>query len=286
MRALIAGTGDLPSAIAAAAPTRPLVAAMAGFAPNGLEVDLTWRLETLGTLIANLHEHGVTEICLCGAIARPSVDLKAIDRATLPLLPTFVMALRKGDDGALRAFIDVMEKAGFAVKAAHEIAPGLLPPEGVLSTTQPYAGAEADAQQGDLVSQKQGQDDLGQACVIRDGKLLAREDDRGTDVMLAGLDGSDASGPDDLLDQMGDMLGAAADWLSNPPPRGIFYKASKPGQERRADLPLIGPDTVNAVARAGLAGLVIEAGGVMVLHQDRVRAACDAAGLFLWVRAR
>ena len=66
----------------------------------------------------------------------------------------------------------------------------------------------------------------------------------------------------------------------------MFFKAPKPTQDRRADLPIIGPDTVDAVAAAGLTGIILEAGGVMVLHLDRVVAACEARGLFLWVRER
>ena len=50
------------------------------------------------------------------------------------------------------------------------------------------------------------------------------------------------------------------------------------------DLPLIGPGTVMGAAEAGLAAIVIEAGGVMVLDQPQVRALCDAHGISLWVR--
>jgi len=283
MRALIAGAGDLPAAIADAAETRPLVAAMEGFAPNDLRVDMTFRIETLGTLITRLRERGVGEICFCGAIERPLVDLAEVDAETVPLLPALSRALRQGDDGALRVVLSLFEEAGFAVRAAHDIAPALLPPAGVLTQTPPYPAAETDARQGDLVSLQQGRDDLGQACVVRGGAIIAREDDRGTDVMLAGLDET-AEG--DFFDQMGDLIGDVADWLSNPPRDGLLYKAPKPGQDRRADLPVVGPDTVAAVARAGLAGIVVAAGGVMVLHRDRVRRACDAQGLFFWVRER
>ena len=140
-----------------------------------------------------------------------------------------------------------------------------------------------------------GADDSGQACVIRDGQVIAREGPAGTDAMLAavarpGQDGSEkASDPFSwAMDQADAALGAAADWLSGGGAErtGILYKGPKPNQERRVDLPVIGPATVAAVARAGLAGIVIEAGGVMVLHQAQTRAALDAANLFLWVRER
>lgn len=289
MLALICGAGALPAAVAQAAPERPLVAVLDGFAPDGLTPDLTFRIETLGTLIATLKARGVSELCLCGHIRRPQVDLAAIDTATMPLIPVLSAALRQGDDGALRAVMGLFADAGFAIRAAHEAAPALLPAPGVLSAAHPYDGAEADAALGDAVSAEQGAADLGQACVIRAGAVLAREDEAGTDAMLAQLRTAPPSQADPLtglMDGIGDLLGSAADWLSNAPRAGLLYKAPKPGQDRRADLPVIGPHTIRAVAAAGLAGIVIEAGGVMVLDRARCVALCDEAGLFLWVRAR
>ena len=58
------------------------------------------------------------------------------------------------------------------------------------------------------------------------------------------------------------------------------------GQDRRADLPVIGLGTPDAVSAAGLSGIVIEAGGVMVLDRARTVARCDQLGLFLWVREK
>ncbi|MGX9354046.1 LpxI family protein [Roseobacteraceae bacterium S113] len=291
MLALIAGQGALPAAVSAACAVPPVVAALEGFWPQGLtpEPDLVWRVETMGTLLARLQARGVTEVCLCGAVERPSVDMGAIDDATLPLIPAMRDALAtKGDDGVLRAVIGIFESAGFKVRAAHEVAPALLPPEGVLTEAQPGPEANDEARLGDAVSAEQGARDLGQACVIRDGGVIALETAEGTNAMLAGLPARGAN--DDLvtatLDGVGDMLGAAADWLSGVPAQGqgMFYKAPKPGQDHRADLPVIGPETVHAVAAAGLAGLVIRTGGVMVLDQGQTLALCARHGLYLWVR--
>ena len=68
--------------------------------------------------------------------------------------------------------------------------------------------------------------------------------------------------------------------------RGLLFKAPKPGQERRMDLPAIGPDTVRQAEAAGLKGIVIETGGVMVLDAAEVIRRADEAGMFLWVRQR
>ena len=99
-------------------------------------------------------------------------------------------------------------------------------------------------------------------------QVLAVEAQPGTDWMLDSL----AQVPSPKVQPPG------------PEGRGLFYKAPKPGQDRRVDLPAIGPETVTRCAAIGLRGLVIEEGGVMILDQTGTVAAADAAGLFLWVR--
>jgi hypothetical protein len=290
MLALIVGQGALPRAVASACDVPPLVCALDGFAPEALTIDITFRIETLGSLLAALTARGVDQVCLCGHIRRPEMDLAQLDDLTLPLVPRLRDALKAGDDGALRAVIALFEEAGFDILAAHEAAPSLLPTVGV-PTAIACAGETADdALLGDRMLAEMSRADLGQACVIIGARVVAREDDSGTDAMLRAAGERSAPSSGDplswLADQTGDLLGAAADWLSGTDVqrRGILFKAPKPGQDRRADLPTIGPDTVQGAARAGLAGIVVEAGGVLVLDQAQVIADLDRAGMFLWVR--
>ena len=294
MLALICGAGDLPAAAAAALPRPPLVCALRGFDPAGLEPDIRFRIETLGSLLDMLKARGVTQVCLCGHIRRPEVDLAALDDATLPLVPRLRDALTMGDDGALRVVLALFHEAGFDVLAAHEAAPDLLLSAGSPTVTQPGEAVARDVALGDQALAEMGAADQGQACVIRDGRVLAMEGPEGTDALLAGLSApqsapQQASDPFNwIVDSVDNALGQAADWLTNAPATkdGFLFKAPKPGQDRRADLPVIGPQTVRSVAAAGLAGIVIEAGGVMVLHRAQTLAALDAAGLFLWSRER
>jgi DUF1009 family protein len=308
MIALLAGTGALPGVIAArlmADGRAPLVCALQGFPPEVPEelVTLTYRLETFGTLLRDLTAMGVTEVCLAGAIRRPAVDPAAIDAATAPLIPRLSKALAKGDDGALRIVITLLEEAGLTVCAAHDLVPDLLPDPGVATAVTPTQDQRADATLGEATVAEMGKGDSGQACVVRAGKVIAREGPDGTDAMLRGLD-APARKPmaDDpffwAVDVAADLLGEAADWLSGPdaperdddpgpvPQGGLLFKAPKPGQDRRADLPVIGPSTAVNAAAAGLDGIVIEAGGVIVLDVLQVIATLDAHGMFLWVRPR
>ena len=298
MLALIAGRGRLPAAVAAAQDSPPLVCALDGIAPEGLTPDITFRLETLGSFLLELGERGVTDICLCGAIDRPRIDPARLDAETAPLVPLLQQALGQGDDGALRVVMGLLEKTGFTIRAAHELAPDLLLPAGVPTKRQPQQTHRDDVAVALRVLHEQGRADLGQACVIRRGRVLAREEQSGTDAMLARLAGPrgiGTSGFDPLawrFDPAGGMTGQAAAWLSDtledaadaPGAGAILFKAPKPGQDRRADLPAIGADTACHAAEVGLDGIVIEAGGVIVLDRPEVVAILDAMGMFLWVR--
>lgn len=260
MLALIAGRGALPAAVAEAASGPFVVCGLEQCPPDHLKADHLFRLERLGGLLVWLKARGVTQVCLCGAVTRPDLSLTRLDFRTLPLVPRILRALRHGDDGALRIVINILEGAGFTVLAAHELVPDLLPDAGVPTVSQPGDAAVQAASVGDGVSDDQARRDLGQASVVQASQIIAREGQDGTDAMLRGL-GPEAHG-------------------------GVLYKASKPGQDRRADLPVIGIGTAEGAIAAGLAGIVIEAGGVMVLDRVRVIERLNAAGLFLWVRER
>ncbi|WP_298803240.1 LpxI family protein [uncultured Lentibacter sp.] len=259
MLALIAGRGALPKAIADAQATPPLICAVEGFAPQELSVDLEFRLETLGSFLSALRARGVSEVCFCGAIARPRLRLSRLDLKTWPLVPLFLRALRLGDDGALRAVMALFEARGFEVRGAHELLAGLTMAAGVVTQARPQERHESLPALGRAVLQQMGQADLGQACVLRAKDVLAQEDATGTDAMLA------------RVLAKGQGQGA------------VLYKAPKPDQDRRADLPTIGPATAAAAAEAGFDGIILEAGGVIVLDQRQVIERLDAAGMFLWL---
>jgi len=264
MLALICGTGSLPKAVALAQKVPPLVCVLDGFAPRDLMADMTFRLEHLGSFLISLKNKGVREICLCGAVTRPDINPSQIDAQTMPLVPVLQAAMVQGDDGALRGVITILQDQGFIIRGATELAPDILPAAGVLTRMQPDIQAKADAKAALIALADMGRQDLGQACLVRDASVVAREDERGTDAMLA--------------DAAGDSNDATS---SNA---GLLFKAPKPGQDRRADLPTIGPDTALGVVNAGLKGIAIEAGGVIVLEQAKVVKILDDAGLFFWVR--
>ena len=267
MLAIIAGQGALPGMLYAhlvAAGAPPAVAELEGFPahlPGGQT--MRFRLETLGTLLNDLKSSGVSEVCLAGRIGRPALDPDAVDQATQPIIPIIEQAMQDGDDGALRAALGIFENAGFTVRAAQDILPDLTPPPGILSDLRPTSRDRADAKRAAAIITAMGGADVGQACVVAAGQAIAIEAAGGTDWMLRSIsDGRRPAGPGG----------------------GILFKAPKPGQDRRVDMPVIGAETVRFAARAALTGIVVEAGGVLVLDLAATQQAALAEGLFLWVR--
>lgn len=268
--ALIAGSGRLPALLVAAMPAPPAIIA----APEGVEITepaapvTRFRIERLVPFLHDLLNAGVDRVVFAGAVTRPRLDPALFDPATAQMVPRLLAAMQAGDDATLREVITIFEEVGLAVIGAAEVAPGLVPSDGVLTLAKPSEADIRDAERAAAIVAALGAVDVGQGAVVAQGLCLAVEALPGTDAMLAQVAGLGGLRPD--------PAGA----------RGVVYKAPKPGQDRRIDLPAIGPDTVTRAAEAGLAGIAFEAGGVLLLDRAEAIAQADAAGLFLWSRER
>ena len=222
--------------------------------------------ERVGRLFRALHEAGVTHAVFAGAMSRPRLRYWRADLKALTVLAGAVALLRQGDDAMLRGFAAVFEREGIAVLGPHEVLGGAaLVCPGPLGARSPGPRDRRDAALAARIVAAAGALDVGQGAVVAHGLCLAVEAIEGTDLMLARVAGLPAE------------KRAAA-----PPPAGVLYKGPKPGQDRRLDLPAIGPDTVAGAARAGLNGIVVAAGGTVLLDGAATRAAADDAGLFVY----
>jgi DUF1009 family protein len=266
---LIAGGGGLPVEIAQHCERsgRPLfVIRLKGFAGDGLAdyAGAEVGLAELGKCLKALKRAGCRSICLAGNVARPDFTSLMPDLRGLMLLPKVVAAARKGDDAMLRVLIGEFEKEGFEVEGAHEVMDDLSLSAGLLGTREPSQDDLADAHRALEVARAIGRLDVGQAAVVAHGLVLAVEAQEGTDAMLARVA--------DLPGHLKGRAGAGA---------GVLAKAPKPIQETRVDLPTIGLATVQGVARAGLAGIVGEAGRLLVLDREAVIELADELGVFI-----
>ena len=128
----------------------------------------------------------------------------------------------------------------------------------------PSEGDRADIATGLAVLAAMGPFDIGQAAVIAAGHVLAVEAAEGTDAMLSRVA---------ELRRLGR--------IRYPVGAGVLVKAPKVGQDRRFDLPSIGPQTIAGVIRAGLAGLAVVAGATIMAEPEVVVAAADRGKIFV-----
>lgn len=260
--ALIAGRGGLPAALIAALDEMPLVCALDGFAPDGVTVDLLFKVERLALFLRALEDAGVTQVIFAGAVQRPRLDPSLFDPQTAQMVPRLLAAMQAGDDATLREVIAIFEEADLTVIGVGDVAPGLLPSAGVLAG-KISAQDQTDADRAETIVDALGAVDVGQGCVVAQGLCLAVEALPGTDAMLTSV----------------------ADFPTSLRPKGgLFYKAAKPGQDRRIDLPTVGVETLRLVAKAGLTTLCLQAGSVICLDLAAMQTEARALGLTLWAR--
>jgi DUF1009 family protein len=261
---IIAGGGPLPGQVAQAAMASGrdvFIIGLEGFAsPEVLRpfAHKFFRLGALGAIHQTLRDEACLDLVMIGPVKRPSILSLRPDLEGTRLLARVGKAAFSGDDGLLSAIVRIMNEEGFTVLGAHEIMTDMLAPAGVLTTCAPDAEALADIDRGVAALKLIGLADIGQACVVQQGIILAVEAVEGTDAMLSRIPA-----------------------VHRPGPAGVLVKIAKPGQEKRADMPTVGVATITHAASAGLRGIAYEAGATILANRVQMIAAAEDAGLFL-----
>ncbi len=253
---IIAGGGALPGLLVSAcraANRDHYVLGLTGFADNAAlprPADAWIKLGEVGRGFEALRAAGVAEVVMAGAVQRPKFSELITDFKGAAMLARIAGRAALGDDSLLSAVVGEIEGEGFKVVGADSILFELLAPAGVMG--RHGAGAHRrDIDTGFAAAKAHGKADAGQAVVVKDGKVVAAEAADGTDAMLGRVNG------------------------------GVLVKVKKPQQERRVDLPTVGPATVRNAIAAGLSGIAVEAGHTFMLERARMVAMADDAGLFI-----
>jgi DUF1009 family protein len=267
--AIICGGGTFPATVADAVMRqgrRAVLFPLRGFADPNLVARFPhhWiKIGQVGAFVKLAQSEGARDVIMIGSLVRPAISQLALDWKTLLVLPRVVRAYYGGDDHLLSGVARIFEDHGFRLLGAHEVAPDILVPEGALGAHQPAETDKADIVRGLALLRAIGPYDVGQAAIISNNHVLAVEASEGTDGMLARVAELRRAGR--IRAQKG----------------GVLVKAPKPGQDRRFDLPSIGPRTIENAAAAGLSGIAVIAGGTIVAEPQAVISAADKAGLFV-----
>jgi DUF1009 family protein len=210
-------------------------------------------------------EKGIDRVVLSGGVTRRPdwLDIRP-NWKVLRKLPLLLRTLVSGgDDALLQVAIGIIEAQGCRVIGAHEVAPGLLAKTGKLGAHTPSQDDIRDIEKAAEAARRLGELDIGQGSVSVGGRVVALEGVEGTDRMLERVAALRAEG----------RISARR--------KGVLVKLCKPQQDMRADLPTIGPSTVENAVKAGLAGIAVESGRALVLEEQKMIAAADAAGIFV-----
>jgi UDP-2,3-diacylglucosamine hydrolase len=260
--AIIAGSGALPELLAEELVEHgqtPVIAAIVAEAGTWTQRYPHFAIKTveIGRLVKELKSRNIVNVVLAGGVrSRPHLAEIRPDWATLRSVPALLRALRQGDDALLRAFMNVMQSHGFKVLGAHEIMPDLLAPFGTITDSLPGHDDEKDLTRALEAARELGRLDIGQGAIAVRGRVVAVEGAEGTEAMLARVAELRKSG------RISQKRG------------GVLVKVSKPGQDKRADLPSIGPETIEQAIKAGLSGIAVEADASLVLgFEETVRRA-------------
>ena len=263
---LLAGSGNLPHAVIQALKESGHEVFIASLDSNnalGAEAS-SYSLGEFGKITKAFKTNNVTHVCFAGNVARPDFKKLRPDFKTLTKLPGAIKAAKNGDDALLTYVVKTFESDGFEIIAPQELCKGLLMPVGNLGALSLTKAHRDDAQKAMEIALEIGKLDIGQGAVVCRGLVLAVEAQEGTDAMLTRVAGLP-------IDIRGSVKSRA----------GILAKMVKPGQEKRVDLPTIGPRTIELAADAGLAGILVEAESAFVIDREAVIAAADALGLFV-----
>ena len=161
------------------------------------------------------------------------------------------------DAGLMTAIACWLEEAGFEICPQDEALAPMIAQPGNFTRRGPTDTERRDAEFGGSVVRALGETGAGQLVAVRNGAVLA----------LEAIEGSDAT-----IRRAGEFGG----------PGATIVKAARPGQDRRFDLPAVGPGTIDAMRIAGATALAIEAAVTLVVGADEMRAAADEAGIAIW----
>jgi len=251
---LIVGNGIYPRTVVAAARragvARIVATAFTGETDPALADQLDgveWlRVGQLSRMIRFFRAEGVTEVMMVGQISpRNLFELR-------PDLKTLVMLGRlreRNAESIFGAIAGELAKEGITLLPATTFLEDSLPAAGPVCGPALSRRQKDDAVFGLRIAKEMSRLDIGQTVVVRHGTVLAVEAFEGTNECI----------------RRGGALGAG---------EALVAKVSKPGQDLRFDVPVVGPDTIRTCAEAGVRAIVVEAGCTLVLGRDEVADLC------------
>jgi len=257
---LIAGNGDLPRAVAEEARARGYEIIAIGLEPlaekslSSVVDEIRWiNVGKLGQVLNFLKRSGVKEAVMAGKVPKSLLykskitpDLRAVK---------FLLSLKdKSDDSILLALAKELKKEGVTLLNTTDFTTSLLAPEGVLTKKGPTEDEWKDIAFGWRIAKEIGRLDIGQTVIIRNQAVMAIEAIEGTD---------------EAIKRGGTLAGSGA----------VVIKVSKPQQDMRFDVPVVGLDTLRSMLEVKARVLAVDSGKSIIIGKEKLIKEAEKAGV-------
>jgi DUF1009 family protein len=257
--ALVAGEGELPLEILKAmrdsgAPF-PAVYLFADderpYTELGISVQRITNPLAIALTLTKMRLNGIKRLIMAGRVPKRSMyDKNRLDDGAKTILSN---VRDRNDHNLLAGIVKYIEKFGITVVGYDSIIPEMLAQEGRIAGPEPSAEQLRDCEYGLNILKVLLPLSFGQSLVVSDGAIVAVEAMEGTDQ---------------IIKRAGSLSG-----------RGILIKGMRADQDRRYDIPVVGTQTLRSMHEAGLNGLFIEAGSVLLLHKAQFVQEAEQLGI-------
>jgi DUF1009 family protein len=257
---LIAGNGKFPFLILDAARSRGLDMVVVAIKEEAFEEinrcanTVHWvSLGQLGKLIGIFKQEGVTQAIMAGQVKHKQIFGSIVP--DLKLLKLLASLKSKNTDSLIGGVAKVLEAEGVTLLESTAFLKPLLPEPGVLTRRAPDEVENKDMAYGRQIACELARMDIGQSVVVRDQACVAVEAMEGTDAVIR----------------------RAAAITGNQ--RITVIKVSKPNQDMRFDVPVVGLPTLELMAEANGSALAIDARKTLLIDRDKLIEFADARGI-------
>lgn len=213
-----------------------------------------------GKILQLFKENGITSIAFAGSIKKPNLYAIRTNLKGIKLLLELIFTQNKGDNSILSKVIKFFEKRGITVIPVDQIIPECISKPGLYTATKPTQSQINDANIGLDLIKTISKFDVGQSLVIQNGTILGIE----------------------ALEGTANLIQRCSELKISPTNKPILIKGIKKDQTRKADLPTIGPTTIQDLHNHSYSGIFIEAGSTIILdHKDTI-ALANKLNIFIY----
>jgi DUF1009 family protein len=265
---LIAGQGRLPFLVAQGAKKAGLKVVCAGLT-DSVEPELARHVDVFfnaaiarpGGWMRKLRRYGVRDTIMVGRVAKTKIYTPWRLVKYLPdwrALRIWYWRLRKQDkrnDSVLNAIAEELASGGIILVDSTQYCKDSMADEGVMTRTRPPASVLADIEFGWPMVMEVGRLDIGQAIAVKEREIIAVEAIEGTAEMIV----------------RAGQLCKKGNWT--------LLKSAKPKQDMRFDVPCIGPDTIESLAKNKACCVVVEKYKTIIIDKQKTLDLADKLGI-------